>query len=101
MLVEALTFGTLALELSLGILVWNRAARPWVMTFGVLMHLMIDYSILIGFFSLAMFVTYLAFLPAETATRLILATRDRVRERIRRRRPPPVESGSVGDRARA
>ncbi len=98
MLVEAMTYGTLLLELSLAILVWNRAARPWVMTFGVLMHLTIDYSILIGFFSLAMFVTYLAFLPAETATRLILAARDRA---LRRLRGPNVAaaSGSVGDRA--
>jgi uncharacterized membrane protein YphA (DoxX/SURF4 family) len=90
MLTEALTFGTLVLELSLGILVWNRAARPWVMTFGASMHLAIDYTILIGFFSLAMFVCYLAFLRAETATRLILATRDRVTARIRRRVPHRV-----------
>ena len=90
LLTEALTFGTLALELSLAILVWNRAARPWVMTFGALMHITIDYSILIGFFSLAMFVTYLAFLPAETATRLILTTRDRLPDRLRRRLPDRV-----------
>ena len=91
MLVETLTFGTLLLELSLGILVWNRAARPWVLTFGVTMHLAIDYSILIGFFSFAMFVTYLAFIPSETSTRLILDTRDRVRARLRRRaRAAPV-----------
>lgn len=83
MITEVLTYGTLALELSLAVLVWNRAARPWVMTFGMLMHLGIGYSILIGFFSLAMFVTYLAFLRAETATRLILATRDMVASRIR------------------
>lgn len=84
-LTEALTFGSLALELSLAILVWNRAARPWVMTLGATMHLAIDYSILIGFFSLAMFVTYLAFLRAETGTRLILATRDRALTRLRNR----------------
>jgi hypothetical protein len=89
MLTEALTFGTLALELSLAILVWNRAARPWVMTLGVLMHLTIDYSILIGFFSSAMFVTYLAFLRADTAARLILAARDKA-----------TRWGSVSGRAR-
>lgn len=87
-LVEAMTFGTLALELSLAILVWNRAARPWVMAAGVSMHLGIDYSILIGFFSLAMFVTYLSFVPAETATRYILAARDRVQAWLARRAEP-------------
>lgn len=96
LIVETLTFGTLALELSLAILVWNRAARPWVMSFGILMHLAIDYSILIGFFSFAMVVTYLAFLPAETATRLIHGTRDRVVARARpgqRSRERPDEIG--------
>jgi hypothetical protein len=78
MITEVLTYGTLVLELSLAVLVWNRAARPWILTFGALMHLSIDYSILIGFFSLAMFVTYLAFLRPETATTLVLGARDRL-----------------------
>jgi len=73
---EFLTFGTLALEASLGILVWNRIARPWVLTLGVSMHLGIDFSILVGFFSFAMIVSYLAFIPAETASRRIIALRD-------------------------
>ncbi|MGI8815409.1 MAG: HTTM domain-containing protein [Pseudonocardia sp.] len=77
-LTELLTFGTMALELSLAVLVWNRAARPWVLALGVSMHLAIDYSILIGFFSLAMFVTYLSFIPPDTASRYVLAARDRV-----------------------
>jgi hypothetical protein len=74
---EFLTFGTLALELSLGILVWNRAARPWVLALGISMHLGIDLFILVGFFSFAMIVSYLAFVPPETASRRIIALRDR------------------------
>jgi hypothetical protein len=78
---EMMTFGTLALEASLGILVWNRVARPWVLGAGVLMHLGIDFSILVGFFSFTMICAYISFVPADTATRRILAVRDRVIER--------------------
>ena len=76
MLSELLTFGTLALEASLGILVWNRVARPWVLALGVSMHLGIDFFVLVGFFSFAMIVAYIAFVPAETASRRIIALRD-------------------------
>jgi hypothetical protein len=78
---ELLTFGTLALEASLGILVWNRVARPWVLTLGILMHLGIDFSILVGFFSYAMIVSYIAFVPAETASQRIIILRDWFLER--------------------
>lgn len=101
MLIEAMTYGTLALELSLGILIWNRVARPWVMTLGVTLHLGIDYSILIGFFSLAMFVGYLSFLRPENATRLVLGVRNRVRNRpsavLRRSRAASRPAGSDAD----
>lgn len=73
---ELLTFGTLALEASLGILIWNRAARPWVLALGILMHLGIDLSILVGFFSYAMIVCYITFIPTNTASRLIITTLD-------------------------
>jgi hypothetical protein len=74
---ELMTFGTLAMETSLGILVWNRAARPWVLSLGVLMHLGIDVSILVGFFSFIMIVCYLSFVPAETASKHVIQARDR------------------------
>jgi Vitamin K-dependent gamma-carboxylase len=92
-LTELLTFGTLALELSLGILVWNRAARPWVLVAGVTLHLSIDFSILVGFFSYGMLCGYLAFISPETSQRLILAARDRVRRR--RRQTAAVETTSA------
>ena len=34
LLVEWLTFGTLLTELSIGLFVWNRRARPWVLGAG-------------------------------------------------------------------
>jgi hypothetical protein len=82
---EMMTFGTLALELSLGILIWNRVARPCVLAAGVVMHLGIDFSILVGFFSFTMIAAYISFVPADTATRRILAVRDWVVERRNRR----------------
>jgi hypothetical protein len=85
-LVNILTYGTLALEFALGILVWNRRARPWVLAMGVCLHLSIDSSILIGFFSFAMVTSYLSFVPPETATKFILSARDGVLHLTRRRR---------------
>ena len=77
-LANLMTFGTLAIELSLGILVWNRVLRPWVLLLGVALHLGIDYSVRVGFFSYAVLAAYVAFIPPDTARSLILATRDRL-----------------------
>jgi len=65
-LVNALSWGTLLVELSIAVLVWNRRCRPWVLGAGVLMHLMMMLTLNVAFFSLAMFVLYLAFVPSET-----------------------------------
>ena len=78
LIVNLLTYGTLAVELALGILVWNRVLRPWVLLAGIALHLGIDYSVRVGFFSYAIFVAYIAFLPPQTASALILSTRDRL-----------------------
>lgn len=75
--VNLLTWGTLAVELALGILVWNRTLRPWILWIGVVMHLLIDYSILVGFFSFAILIAYIAFVPPETMSKVVLAVRDR------------------------
>ena len=88
---NVLTYATLATELALGILVWNRRARPWVLLLGVAFHLAIDYSLRVGFFSYAMFVLYLAFVPAETADRWVLRIRERLARRARRARRPAEE----------
>ena len=70
LLMNAVTWGTLAVELSVGILVWNRRLRPWVLLAGVLMHTMIMITLAVGFFTLAVFVLYLAFVPPEIVERL-------------------------------
>jgi hypothetical protein len=92
---EIATFGTLLLELSLAIFVWNRTLRPWVLALGVLLHLSIGFSIMVGFFTLLMLTTYLTFVPPETARRLALSVRRRLRRPKARRRP-----NSPDDRSR-
>ena len=67
---NAVTWGTLAIELAVGILVWIPRCRPWVLSAGILMHLLIDIHIQIGIFSYAMFVMYLAWISPETARTL-------------------------------
>jgi hypothetical protein len=74
---NVLTFGTLAVELALGLLVWNRKLRPWVLMAGVGLHLGIDYAIRVGFFSYGILVLYIAFIPPETLERWILAAREK------------------------
>jgi Vitamin K-dependent gamma-carboxylase len=61
-LINLQTYGTLAVEASIGVLVWNRTARPFVLAAGVFLHGLIDYAILVGFFSFAIWVCYTAFI---------------------------------------
>ncbi len=69
------TWAVLVTELLIGILIWFRRLRPAVATIGVTLHLAIMATIAVGFFSPAMFVLYLAFLPTETAQRWVLRSR--------------------------
>ncbi len=86
-----MTFGTLAIELSVGVLVWNRRLRPWVLLAGGLLHLGIEYSIRVGFFSLAMLTLYLSFLDPGWAQGRLL----RLREWIENRRAVRGEAHEV------
>lgn len=80
---NVMTWATLVIELAIGLLVWNRRWRPWVLAAGVVLHLSIALTMNIGFFSLAMFVLYLAFVPNDRARALA----DRLSVRLRRRHP--------------
>jgi hypothetical protein len=62
--VALLTWGTLALELALGVLVWTRWRLP-VLAAGAVMHIGFAYALRVGFFSGAVLTLYLAFLPAD------------------------------------
>ena len=70
LMVNALTWGTLIVELAIAVLVWNRRLRLPVLGAGVVMHLAMMINLNIGFFSLAMFVLYLAFVPWDTVARM-------------------------------
>ncbi len=86
---EILTYGTLGLELCIGLLVWNRALRPWLLGFGVTLHVVIDFSILVGFFSFTMLAAYVAFAHPESARRFVLNLRARLSGRRPRAAVPP------------
>ena len=83
-----LTWATLAIELGIGVLVWNRRARPVVLLLGVIFHLSIHLSLLVGLFSLVMLCCYLAFVDGEAMDRLLARVRDRsARRQVRGRAP--------------
>lgn len=70
LLMNIVTWATLALELAIGVLVWIRRLRPWLLAAGVVMHVAIMVTMNVGFFTPAMFVLYLAFVPPERVARL-------------------------------
>jgi hypothetical protein len=70
LIMNAATWGAVAVVLAVGILIWNRRFRPWVLAAGVALHLGIDIGIEVGIFSYAMFVLYLAWVSPDTVQRL-------------------------------
>ena len=72
-LLNLLTWATVVFEASFAFLVWNRRLRPWVLGLGVAFHLGIDLFFDVGFFSIAMWIAYLAFLPPDVADRWVVA----------------------------
>jgi hypothetical protein len=77
LIINVATWAALATELTLGILVWNRRLRPWVLLAGALMHTSIMLTMAVGFFTPAMFVLYLAFVPPDGVRRLPSTIRSR------------------------
>lgn len=73
-----MTFGTLAIEASLAFLIWNRRARPWVLAAGIVLHLGIEITMRVGFFSLAIFLYYVAYVTPEAMSTVLLALRRRL-----------------------
>lgn len=89
LLMNVATWAALATELAIGVLVWNKRLRPWVLAAGVAMHLMIDIGIIIGIFSYAMFVLYLAWVPPGTVKRLPNNLKHAATKLLARLRPGP------------
>ena len=70
-LLNLVTWGTLAFEATFIVAIWPPRLRLWVLAVGVAFHLGIDIFLDIGFFSLAILLAYLAFLPSEIADRWV------------------------------
>jgi hypothetical protein len=79
-LLNLLTWATLAFEATFIVFVWPRRWRLWVLGTGVLLHLGIDVFLDIGFFSMAIYLAYLAFLPQDVARRIVGRFDQRVSE---------------------
>jgi hypothetical protein len=84
-----MTYWTIAIELMIGILVWNRAARPFVLALGIGLHLLVGFNLRLGFFSETMLAAYLAFLTPAAATTGVLVVRDRLHATATRVRDLP------------
>jgi hypothetical protein len=65
--VAMLTWLTLVIEFSAGVLIWVPKLRPWVILAGVSLHVLIAWSIRVGFFSAGMLILYLSFMSPERA----------------------------------
>lgn len=88
LLMNAATWGTLLLELAIGVLVWNLRCRPIVLAAGLVLHSAILVTVAVGFFTPAMFALYVAFVSPETIRRLP----DRLKHVVRQRAQKPQPS---------
>jgi hypothetical protein len=84
LLTSVLTYTTLLIELALPFLLWVRAARPFMLACGVLLHLGITITINAPLFAELMFTGYLCFLAPDELDALLRALD--VRRWIGRRR---------------
>ncbi|MBY0523998.1 MAG: HTTM domain-containing protein [Gemmataceae bacterium] len=87
------TYFTLALELSLPFLVWNRRLRPFYVAGAFMLHTAIALFMGLVTFSLMMATMVLAFLPSETVDRFLARF-----EKHKRKQPEPVEAASDDER---
>lgn len=78
LIANLLTYGTLVVELALAILIWNRKLRPIVIGFGIALHLFIEITFGLGFFSMVIIMSYLSFAPEDTMASLVHTLRDRM-----------------------
>ncbi len=60
-MIKVMTWAVLAIELSLGTIVWIRPLRYWVLLAGVCLHAAIEYALNIPLFSLTIVASYLTF----------------------------------------
>lgn len=66
-----MTYGTLVMETVLVFGLWFARTRKWAAIGGIAMHLTIDATIAVGWFSIALIACYLAFVPPEQLRALV------------------------------
>lgn len=88
--IKLLTWGTLAVELALGLFLWVREWRPWILLSGVLLHLGIGYSMNIPLFAPTMLSAYILFLNMDSARRCRDAFAAKLKRWFPRRTPLAV-----------
>ena len=71
LLINALTHGTIVIEFFLAIGLWSRAARPWAILAGVMLHAGIMLTINIPVFGELMMASYLTFLAPDQLDALL------------------------------
>jgi hypothetical protein len=86
-----LTYATLVIELALATLLWNRRARPYVVAAGVALHLGIELTMAVGYFSAVAVSLYLTFVEPATAERWLGTVRRRLARHPDR---PPATAGA-------
>lgn len=84
-----MTYGTILVEGALVFGLWLPRFRWWAMAAGVSIHLGIEATLLIGWFSLAIIVCYLAFVPGDVLRRVVARVLERVRP------PQPVQDPTI------
>lgn len=94
-IVNVASWATLVIELAIAILVWNKKWRPWVLSLGIVLHVAILLNLNVGFFSFAIFVLYLAFVPYDTIERLPKTLRRHGNVVVGRARAKWVKSSSA------
>ncbi|WII72369.1 HTTM domain-containing protein [Bdellovibrio sp. 22V] len=84
--IKFLTWSTLAVELSLGTLIWVRELRYWVLLAGVGLHLGIEITMNIPLFEWVMIATMISMVPAEDVKKVVEGFRWRLPLRLSRRK---------------
>ena len=95
-----MTWGTLVVEASLAILIWNRRLRPYVIVAGIALHLFIEATFALGFFSTVMITSYITFTPENAMERWVAGVRARLRRSRSSAARRVAEAGDVAAPAR-
>ncbi|UOF01248.1 HTTM domain-containing protein [Bdellovibrio reynosensis] len=84
-LVKWMTWGTLAVEIALGTLVWIKELRYWVLLAGIGLHLGIEYTMAIPVFEWAMIVLMISMVDPHDLKKVWESFKDKQLQRLSRK----------------